>query len=85
MNSCNVGYEGALCSRCSPGYFLNSNACEICDGRENASSSRLTFYAMIALVGIGIFIFIVRKKFSPKSPVEASTDGSSFITNTLML
>lgn len=56
-SSCNDGYEGAMCSVCSPGFFKNKNACQFCDGHEDYSFSRVTFYFFI--LGIVLIIIIV--------------------------
>ena len=69
--SCEVGYEGALCSVCSQGYFKKFDRCDPCDGRQNTSSSNLTFYLFLVAIFILIITFIIREFIFKKNKEDS--------------
>lgn len=66
IDSCNEGYEGAMCSICSPGYFKNGNACEFCDGHESYTFSRITFFFFILGIVLTIVLIVFRQRILGK-------------------
>ena len=55
-DGCSFGYEGTLCSECSPGFFSFLGNCHACPNKNTKGTAQ---FAVLACEGVGILIAIL--------------------------
>jgi Leucine-rich repeat (LRR) protein len=72
---CASGYEGRLCSRCSPGFYVENNKCTQCW----AQPVIVTLFVTGLVLGLVYFVFLSLKK-----PDERNANGFIIMTRSIL-
>eukprot|EP00003_Mantamonas_plastica_P021693 TRINITY_DN3548_c0_g2_i1.p1 TRINITY_DN3548_c0_g2~~TRINITY_DN3548_c0_g2_i1.p1 ORF type:complete len:1215 (-),score=279.89 TRINITY_DN3548_c0_g2_i1:292-3936(-) len=59
---CEVGYTGALCAECQPGYHLASGGCVACAGETNTITTAIGI--LVLIVSMCVMIFAIYRAFN---------------------
>lgn len=84
IDSCIIGYEGALCSVCSEGYYRSEKQCLPCGDKNPTLTPVIIFYICIAVFCGLVVGFILYRRMLKNAENAAPGKYSAFFANVAM-